>query len=124
MQTEILKSLHLCPTYSLLLIHRLLILQCNTWNRPSRLAACCWPTDLREKNTISLYVNPSSVNHKMVKHTQTIRWSLPTNCLSVFDHLAGLAHKGLSAEMYADVTQVSTSAIILLLFCTQRWTGF
>ena len=27
--------------------------------------------------------------HKMVKHTQTIRRLLPTNCLSVFDHFMG-----------------------------------
>ena len=32
----------------------------------------------------------------MVKHTQTIRHKLPTNCLSVFDHFMGLALKGLS----------------------------
>ena len=31
----------------------------------------------------------------MVKHTQTIRWLLQTNCLSVFDHFAGLVIKGL-----------------------------
>ena len=31
----------------------------------------------------------------MVKQTQTIRLLLPTNCLSVFDHLVGLALKGL-----------------------------
>ena len=31
----------------------------------------------------------------MVKHTQTIRWLLPTNRLSVFDHSVGLALKGL-----------------------------
>ena len=31
----------------------------------------------------------------MVKHTQTIRWLFPTNCLSVFDHFVGLALKGL-----------------------------
>ena len=30
----------------------------------------------------------------MVKHTQTIRRLLPTNCLSVFGHLVGLALKG------------------------------
>ena len=29
----------------------------------------------------------------MVKHTQTIRRLLPTNCLSVFDHFVGLAFK-------------------------------
>ena len=31
----------------------------------------------------------------MVKHTQTIRRPLPTNCLSVFDHFVGLVFKGL-----------------------------
>ena len=31
----------------------------------------------------------------MVKHTQTIRWLKPTNCLNVFDHFMGLALKGL-----------------------------
>ena len=29
----------------------------------------------------------------MVKHTQTIRRLLPTNCLSVFDHFVGLVLK-------------------------------
>ena len=33
--------------------------------------------------------------HKMVQHAQTIHRLLPTNCLSVFDHFAGLALKGL-----------------------------
>ena len=32
----------------------------------------------------------------MVKHTQTIRRLLPMNCLSVFDHVVGLAFKRLS----------------------------
>ena len=31
----------------------------------------------------------------MVKHTQTIRRLLPTNCLSMFDYFVGLALKGL-----------------------------
>ena len=31
----------------------------------------------------------------MVKLTQTIRWLLPMNCLSVFDHFVELAFKGL-----------------------------
>ena len=34
----------------------------------------------------------------MVKHTQAIRWNLPTNCLSVFDHCMGLVLKGLTTE--------------------------
>ena len=33
----------------------------------------------------------------MVKFTQTIRWQLPTNCLSVFDHFVGLALIGLKS---------------------------
>ena len=32
----------------------------------------------------------------MVKHTQTIRRLLPTNCLSLFDHFVGSALKGLT----------------------------
>ena len=31
----------------------------------------------------------------MVKHTETIRQQKLTNCLRVFDHLLGLARKGL-----------------------------
>ena len=38
---------------------------------------------------------PLSTNPKMVKHTQTIRWQEVTNCLSVFDHFAGLVLNGL-----------------------------
>ena len=33
----------------------------------------------------------------MVKHIQTIRRFLPTNCLNVFDHFVGLTLKGLKA---------------------------
>ena len=32
----------------------------------------------------------------MVKHTQTIRRKLPTNCLNVFEHLVELTLKGLT----------------------------
>ena len=32
----------------------------------------------------------------MVKHIQTIRWQVATNCLSVFDHFVGLALKCLN----------------------------
>ena len=31
----------------------------------------------------------------MVKHNRKIRWQQPTDCLSVFDHLVGLALKEL-----------------------------
>ena len=34
----------------------------------------------------------------MIKHTQTIRRLLPTNCLSVFDHFVGLAVKQLNLK--------------------------
>ena len=34
----------------------------------------------------------------MAKHTLTIRWLLPTNCWSVFDHFVGLALEGLIRE--------------------------
>ena len=37
--------------------------------------------------------------HQMVKYAQTIRWLLPTNCLSVFDHFMGLVLKGLRKIM-------------------------
>ena len=43
----------------------------------------------------SLYYPFKCQHHKTVKHTQTIRRLLPTNCLSVFDHFVGLALKGL-----------------------------
>ena len=34
----------------------------------------------------------------MVKHTQTNRRPLPTNCLSAFEHFPGLAFKRLTTE--------------------------
>ena len=36
----------------------------------------------------------------MVKHTQPIRWLLPKNCLSVFNHFVGLALKGLTKQIF------------------------
>ena len=43
-----------------------------------------------------VYIKPFKCQpHKMVKHTQTIRRLLPTNCLSVFDHFVELALKEL-----------------------------
>ena len=46
-------------------------------------------------------LNPLSANlTKMVKHTQTIRRQKPTNCLNVFDHLVGLALRGLTIEIF------------------------
>ena len=34
----------------------------------------------------------------MLKHTQTIRWQIPMNCLSVFDNFVELAFKGLKGD--------------------------
>ena len=39
----------------------------------------------------------------MVKHTQTIRRLWPTNCLSIFDHFAGLVLKGLTLLTLAEI---------------------
>ena len=44
----------------------------------------------------------------MVKHTQTIRWLLPTNCLSVFDYFVGLALK----ELYINTNQLGISDLM------------
>ena len=52
----------------------------------------------------------------MVKHTQTIRCKLPTNCLSVFDHFVGLALKGLNVDL--TLILLSNPRSIPLL-CTQ-----
>ena len=35
----------------------------------------------------------------MVKHTQTISWQKPTNCLSMYDNLVGLALKRLNSSV-------------------------
>ena len=39
----------------------------------------------------------------MVKYTQTIRWHLPKNYLSVFDHFGGLALKELNSTLDSSV---------------------
>ena len=52
--------------------------------------------------------------HTMVKHTQTNRRLLPTNCFSVFYYFAGLALKGLRY-----VTQIlNTNYNVLLTLST------
>ena len=35
----------------------------------------------------------------MFKHTQTIHWQQPTNCLIMFDHFVGLVLKGLNMHL-------------------------
>ena len=42
-----------------------------------------------------IITNSLSTNPTKWSNTQTIRWLLPTNCLGVFDHVVGLAFKGL-----------------------------
>ena len=58
----------------------------------------------------------------MVKHTQTIRrLLLPTNCLSVFDHIVGLMIKGLTSlsklrlNTYTLIFQIHFDQLDLLL---------
>ena len=48
-----------------------------------------WNTDLKWVNHLKRQ------HHKMVKHTQSIRWQKPANFLSVFEHFVGLALNGL-----------------------------
>ena len=40
---------------------------------------------------------------KMIKHIQTIRRLLPTNCLTVFDHFVGLPLKWLMLILMSNV---------------------
>ena len=62
------------------------------------------PRKIRKLLTVRIiWINDSlfkfnllSANYKTMKHTQTIRRLLLTNCLSVFDYFVGLALKGLS----------------------------
>ena len=47
----------------------------------------------------------------MVEHTQIIRRLLPTNCLSVFDYIVGLAFKGLTLKHGSPQSQQLTASI-------------
>ena len=42
---------------------------------------------------------------KILKHTQIIRWLLPTNCLSVIGGLVGLALKGIKLNQKLSISQ-------------------
>ena len=54
---------------------------------------------LKENKRYELKFNSLSANStKMVKHTQTIPWQQPTNCLSVIDHFVGLVLKELIVQ--------------------------
>ena len=56
-------------------------------------------------------------SHKMVKHTQTIRRLLPTNCLIVFDDFVGLALKVLKfCLIFEDSSGVSTLKVLKVCF--------
>ena len=63
----------------------------------------------------------------MVKHAQTIRRLLPTNCLSVFDHFVGLGLKGLTChndwpemnQFFCNVPNVSVYLILKHFKCVK-----
>ena len=48
----------------------------------------------------------------MVKHTQTIRRLLPTNCLSVFGHFVGLALKELKKQLLKIVLGIAFLMVV------------
>ena len=50
------------------------------------------------KNSFSAEVTFKRQPHKMVRHTQLFVGNLPTNGLSVFDHFALLALKGITIK--------------------------
>ena len=52
--------------------------------------------------------------YEMVKYTQTIRWLLQTNCLSVFDHYVGLACKRLKCPVHLETAARRCSVKMLL----------
>ena len=49
----------------------------------------------------------------MVKHTQTIRRRLSTNCLNVFDHFVGLALKGLKLHVLTQLSIINPFIVLL-----------
>ena len=55
----------------------------------------------------------------MIKHTQTIHWLLPINCLSVFDHFVGLALKYFkhSIQIVPMFPFTLTLSVILWQYC-------
>ena len=55
----------------------------------------------------------------MVEYTQTIRRLLPMNCLSVFDHFAGLALEGLILRIFTRMINGSVLLVFALLLCSQ-----
>ena len=55
----------------------------------------------------------------MIEHTQTVRWVLLTNSLSVFDHFVRLALKGLF-KIFNEECNLNLELIFQLLF-TYDW---
>ena len=53
----------------------------------------------------------------MFKHTQTICWLLPTNCFSMFVHLAGLALKGIKLNRKLSVNQSNFFSLKNIYVC-------
>ena len=60
----------------------------------------------------------------MVKHTQTICWQKPTNCLSVFDHFVGWALKGLSKDESFSINPFNAIVPFLYPLVTSETFGF
>ena len=62
--------------------------------------------------------------NKMIKHTQTIRFLLATNCLNVFDQYVVLALKGLTYESDSPLRGFPNSHIPWLYWFLQSDTRF
>lgn len=56
-------------------------------------------------------------HHKMVKHTGTIRWQQPRNCLSMFDHFAALGLKKVSFLFISILTSFNSYQTTGLFLC-------
>ena len=73
--------------------------------------------------TAAVIINPLSANP--TKWSNTLKQFvgfLPTNCLSLFDHFVGLAHKGLTCT--TDKTlRINRSPLLILLSCIFDWMG-
>ena len=69
------------------------------WEEAKHFAGKCeFAQDVSQNIQMSLMNSTQAFKrqpHKMVRHTQTIRWQKPTNCMSVFDHFVGLTLKKL-----------------------------
>ena len=70
----------------------------------------------------SFYVNPLSA--KLIKWSNTLKQivgKLPTICLSVFDHLSGLALKGLKIIFQAIIAEIRAKKYTLSIELFSKW---